>query len=50
MSEAINYTAREFLRGGSQIDMRALRREDEADMLAAVDRTSTHSFSVASSP
>src|SRR5512132_949723 len=44
MSEAINYTAHELLRDGSQIDIRALRREDEADMLAAVGKTSAQSL------
>ena len=44
MSEAINYTARELLSDGSQIDIRALRREDEADMLAAISRTSAQSL------
>jgi hypothetical protein len=44
MSEAINYTARELLRDGSQIDIRALRREDEADMLAAIGKTSAQSL------
>jgi len=44
MSEAINYTAHELLRDGSQIDIRALRREDEADMLAAVGMTSAQSL------
>ncbi len=44
MSEAIEYTAREVLRDGSQIDIRALRREDEADMLAAIERTSAQSL------
>ena len=44
MSEAINYTARELLRDGGQIDIRALRREDEADMLAAIDKTSAQSL------
>src|SRR5437762_7448006 len=44
MSEAISYTARELLRDGSQIEIRALRREDEADMLAAVGRTSAQSL------
>jgi len=44
MSEANNYTARELLRDGSQIEIRALRREDEADMLAAVERTSAQSL------
>jgi len=40
MSEAIDYTARELLSDGSQIEIRALRREDEADMLAAIGKTS----------
>ena len=44
MSEAINYIARELLRDGSQIDIRALRREDETDMLAAVGKTSAQSL------
>ena len=44
MSEAINYTARELLRDGSQIEIRALRPEDEADMLAAIERTSAQSL------
>src|SRR5580692_6169246 len=44
MSEATNYTARELLRDGSQIEIRALRREDEADMLAAVGKTSAQSL------
>jgi GNAT superfamily N-acetyltransferase len=44
MSEVGSYTAREFLGDGSQIEIRALRREDEADMLAAVERTSAQSL------
>jgi len=44
MSEAINYTARELLRDGSQVEIRALRPEDEADMLAAIERTSAQSL------
>src|SRR3954469_7489587 len=44
MSEAINYTARELLRDGSPIEVRALQRQDEADMLAAVERTSVQSL------
>ena len=44
MSEAIDYTARELLRDGSQIEIRALRREDEADMLAAIGKTSAQSL------
>jgi RimJ/RimL family protein N-acetyltransferase len=44
MPEAINYAARELLRDGSQAEIRALRPEDEADMLAAVERTSAQSL------
>src|SRR3954471_4617912 len=44
MSEDINYTAREILRDGSQIDIRALRLEDEADLLAAIEKTSAQSL------
>jgi RimJ/RimL family protein N-acetyltransferase len=44
MSEATNYTARELLGDGSRIEIRALRREDEADMLAAVGKTSARSL------
>jgi RimJ/RimL family protein N-acetyltransferase len=44
MSEATNYTARELLSDGSQIEIRALRREDEADMLAAVGKASAQSL------
>jgi ribosomal protein S18 acetylase RimI-like enzyme len=44
MSETINYTARENLRDGSQIEIRALRRGDEADMLAAVGKASAQSL------
>jgi RimJ/RimL family protein N-acetyltransferase len=44
MSEATNFTARELLSDGSQIDIRALRPEDEADMLAAVGKASAQSL------
>ena len=44
MSDAINYAAREPLRDGTQIDIRTLRPEDEADMLTAVGRTSPQSL------
>jgi RimJ/RimL family protein N-acetyltransferase len=44
MSEITNYTARELLSDDSQIEIRALRREDEADMLAAVGKTSAQSL------
>ena len=44
MSETISYAARELLREGSQIEIRALRPEDEADMLAAIGKTSAQSL------
>jgi len=43
MSEA-NYTVHEHLADGSRIEIRALRREDEADMLAAIGKTSAQSL------
>lgn len=44
MSEAINYAAHERLRDGKQVEIRALRPEDEATMLAAIERTSAQSL------
>src|SRR6266403_5794256 len=44
MPEAITYTARELLRDGGQIEIRALQRDDEADMLAAVGKPSAQSL------
>src|SRR3954451_7110264 len=44
MPEAISYTARERLADGSEIEIRALRREDEADMLAALEKISVQSL------
>jgi ribosomal protein S18 acetylase RimI-like enzyme len=44
MSEAINCIARELLSDGSEIKIRALRREDEAGMLAALGKTSAQSL------
>jgi len=44
ISDATNYAAREFLRDGREVQIRALRREDEADMLAAVERTGAQSL------
>lgn len=44
MSEAANYFAQEHLRDGSQIVIRALRPQDEADMLAALEQTSAQSL------
>jgi RimJ/RimL family protein N-acetyltransferase len=44
MAEAANYSAQEFLKDGSPVEIRALRPEDEADMLAAIERTSPQSL------
>ena len=44
MSETGNYTASELLRDGTPVEIRALRREDEADMLAAIEKTSPQSL------
>jgi hypothetical protein len=37
-------SAREHLRDGSPVEVRALRPEDEADMLAALDQASPQSL------
>ena len=44
MVNAANYTATERLRDGRTFEVRALRPNDEADMLAAVDRIGTQSM------
>jgi RimJ/RimL family protein N-acetyltransferase len=44
MSDIANYSADEFLRDGSPVEIRALRPDDETDMLAAVERTSPQSL------
>ncbi len=44
MSEATNDTVRELLSDGCPIEIRALRQEDEADMLAAIGQTSAQSL------
>src|ERR1041384_6922420 len=44
MPEAGNYAASECLDDGTRIDIRALRPQDEADMLAAIARTSAESL------
>jgi GNAT superfamily N-acetyltransferase len=44
MSEAVDYARCELLRDGRRIELRALRREDEADMLAAIGKTSAQSL------
>ena len=43
MSRA-NYSAHEQLRDGRPVEIRALRPNDEADMLAAIDRTGAESL------
>ena len=44
MSETFSYTTHEVLKDGSQIEIRALRRTDESDMLAAIENTSAQSL------
>lgn len=43
MLDAANYSAIEPLRDGRRVEIRALRPDDEAGLLAAFDRTSTQS-------
>lgn len=47
MTDAINYSAQELLRDGSKVEIRALRQEDEAIMLAAIERPVRNHCSVA---
>jgi RimJ/RimL family protein N-acetyltransferase len=44
MARAADYSAVERLRDGRTIEIRALRQDDQEDMLAAVDRTSVQSL------
>jgi RimJ/RimL family protein N-acetyltransferase len=44
MPDAANYSAVETLRDGRQVEIRAFKPSDEADLLAAVDRTSGRSL------
>ena len=44
MAEAADYSAREHLRDGRPVTIRALRPDDRADMLAAIGRTSMQSL------
>jgi GNAT superfamily N-acetyltransferase len=44
MSEPAKYSAIELLRDGRKMEIRALRAEDKADMLGAIDRTSSQSL------
>jgi RimJ/RimL family protein N-acetyltransferase len=43
MLEAAKYSAVEFLRNGRQVEIRALRPDDRADLVAAFGRTSSQS-------
>ena len=43
MSEVAEYSIVELLRDGRRVEIRALRPDDRADLLAAVDRTSDQS-------
>jgi RimJ/RimL family protein N-acetyltransferase len=44
MAEAADYSVRENLRDGRPVKIRALRPDDQADMLAAIGRTSMQSL------
>ena len=44
MVEAAMYAAFETLRDGRRVEIRALRQEDQAELLAAVGRTSPESL------
>jgi GNAT superfamily N-acetyltransferase len=44
MMNAAKYSSVDLLRNGRQIEIRALRTDDQADFLGAVERTSSHSL------
>jgi RimJ/RimL family protein N-acetyltransferase len=44
MSKAANYSVVELLRDGRPLEIRALKPDDQADLVAAVDRTSSQSL------
>ena len=44
MSEAANYSAIEWLRDGRKVEIRALKPDDRAGLLAAIERTSAESL------
>jgi hypothetical protein len=44
MSSAAGYSAVEVLRDGRRIEIRALRKDDRAELLDAVERTSAQSL------
>ena len=44
MSETAEYSAVELMRDGRRVEIRALRPDDRAELLAAIGRTSTQSL------
>ena len=44
MSETAGYSAVELMRDGRRVEIRALRPDDRAELLAAIGRTSTQSL------
>jgi RimJ/RimL family protein N-acetyltransferase len=44
MSQIINYSVKERLRDGRELEIRALRPQDRSDMLAAISRTGSQSL------
>jgi len=44
MSERAGYSAVELMRDGRRVEIRALRPDDRAELLAAIGRTSTQSL------
>src|SRR6202021_668704 len=44
MSETADYSVKQRLRDGRELEIRALRPEDQADMLEAIGRTGTQSL------
>jgi ribosomal protein S18 acetylase RimI-like enzyme len=44
MSDTTNYTAQELLKDGHPVEIRALRPDDETEMLAAIEETSPQSL------
>jgi ribosomal protein S18 acetylase RimI-like enzyme len=44
MMETANYTAQELLKDGRPVEIRALRPDDETEMLAAIEETSPQSL------
>ena len=44
MAEAATYSAKDVMRNGRRVEIRALRPNDRADLITAVGRTSAESF------